>query len=384
MRDARDDVRGRRAVGPGYVPALDALRAIAVISVVLLHAGVPFLPGGGHGVHLFFALSGFLITTLLLREQHALGGIALGRFYGRRALRLMPALLVLCLVISVAAVAGRARFGAVAATLAYVSNWVSALGGAPLGSLAHTWSLGVEEQFYIVWPCVLIVVSRRFGARGVFGAAVIGASASLVVRLVLAHGGATGDRLLHGTDANADQLLWGCAVAAAAVVWPQRTRNLVRRAFVPAALFLAFVFVRDVPATGGLTYWHAAVAVTGATVVGRLGLTRDALTRGVSVAPLVWVGRISYGVYLWHFPLLYYMPDAVRGTPVVAALVTLPCSFAVAGASFYLVEQPLQRRFRERLVSAAPRGAESSGPAALGTAKRVPATRVLVAEEAEA
>jgi len=353
--DARTDLRGARRRGADYRPALDALRALAVIAVLLVHERVSFLKGGGHGVDLFFALSGFLITTLLLRERTRRGAIDVSRFYGRRLLRLGPALALVLVFVLAASVAGHEDYVNVVATLTYSANWVSALSHHSLGMLAHTWSLAVEEQFYLIWPCIVIAAARAWGARGVLAAAAGGAVLSLLLRIVLARHGSGVDRLLHGTDTTADQLLWGCALAAAATLWPAGVRAAVRIAFVPAALFLALVFVRDLPATQvGWTWGYAAIAVAGAVVVGRLGLADDGLTRAVAPAKVVWIGTISYGIYLWHYPVEYLMPDALshgRVVPVVAALVL---SIGLAAASYYLVERPLQRRYHARLVSDAP------------------------------
>jgi peptidoglycan/LPS O-acetylase OafA/YrhL len=364
--DLRTDLRGDRPRAGGYRPALDTLRAVAVIAVLLLHERVSWLKGGGHGVDLFFALSGFLITTLLLRErQRRDGAIDVGRFYGRRLLRLAPALALLLLVVLPIALSGHEDTVNVLATATYSANWVSALSTHSLGMLAHTWSLAVEEQFYLVWPCVVILSARRFGARGVFVAAVSGAVLSLVVRIVLARHGSSPDRLLHGTDTTADQLLWGCALAAAATLWPERVRQLVRLAFVPAVAFLVVVFVRDLPYThAGYTFGYALVALAGAAVVGRLGLGEDRLTRALAPAKVVWIGTISYGIYLWHYPIEYELPGAIadhgKAVSVAAALVL---SIAAATASFYLVERPLARRFHARLMpGAAPAAAPVSEP----------------------
>src|SRR2546423_14352200 len=203
-----------------YRPALDGVRALAVTAVLLFHGGVSFLPGGFLGVDAFFVLSGYLITSLLLAERAETGRIRLGAFWARRARRLLPALLV---VIMVVAVAGRyllpdvevtlLRWDAFAA-LAYVANWRMIYRGtdyftqtsAP-SPLQHTWSLGIEEQFYWLWPVLVLLLLRS--RRAIFAFSVLGATVSAVLALTLHDT----NRVYFGTDTRAQALLIGCALA---------------------------------------------------------------------------------------------------------------------------------------------------------------------------
>ncbi|MBO9523417.1 MAG: acyltransferase [Nocardioidaceae bacterium] len=195
----------------GRRPGLDGLRGVAILLVVAAHLGVRSLEFlGGIGVTVFFTLSGFLITALLLDEHDLAGRISMRRFYKRRFFRLAPAfLLMLAIVVPLEfAVSGSAPYWWT--TIAEVSNWVSATKGpAPLDLLHHTWSLAIEEQFYLAWPVVLWGLSQRFGRRAVIASGAVGIGLSLTTALA-----AHGYRLAFGTDTNASSLLAGCLLAA--------------------------------------------------------------------------------------------------------------------------------------------------------------------------
>ena len=207
-------------------PALDGLRGVAVAAVVVNHLRPHALPGGWLGVDIFFVLSGYLITTLLLREHEQRGRLDLGRFYSRRARRLLPALFLLLGVVAVVA-----RFspdepgftglrGDGFAALGYVANWRFIATGASYfntfapSPLRHLWSLAVEEQFYLLWPLVLILVLRRHGPRAVGVTAVVLALASATAMAVMYGSGAHISRIYFGTDTHAHSVLIGCALAA--------------------------------------------------------------------------------------------------------------------------------------------------------------------------
>ncbi|HEY1116399.1 MAG TPA: acyltransferase, partial [Acidimicrobiales bacterium] len=202
-----------------YWPALDGMRGVAVLLVIAYHGERSLAPrGGAIGVTMFFTLSGFLITTLLLRERASTGRIGLGRFYWRRALRLLPALVTLVAVTSAYALVTdnhERTLGAALPVLLYVGNWVRTLHDTEgLGLLEHTWSLSVEEQFYLVWPLAVLgaaaLVSKARQAEAVLALAVGGSLASLLWRLQLWDAEEprwSAARLYNGTDAVADQLL---------------------------------------------------------------------------------------------------------------------------------------------------------------------------------
>ncbi|HTT87637.1 MAG TPA: acyltransferase, partial [Acidimicrobiales bacterium] len=210
------------------LPFLDGIRAAAVVVVLLYHAGVPGVGGGLLGVDVFFVLSGFLITSLLCAEHATSGGLRLRRFWARRARRLLPALFILLLGVAAYArvfsgsVDGAAIRADALATLLYVANWhfIASSQGyfaqASASPLLHAWSLAVEEQYYLVWPLVAVLVLRRGGRRALGWVAGVGAAASASLMAVLYVVGVSTDRLYYGTDTRAQALLVGSLLGAAA------------------------------------------------------------------------------------------------------------------------------------------------------------------------
>ncbi|HMA47716.1 MAG TPA: acyltransferase, partial [Frankiaceae bacterium] len=211
----------------GRLRALDGVRGLAVLAVLFFHAGMPWARGGFLGVDTFFVLSGYLITVLLLRESRETGGVSLRRFWARRARRLLPALLLVlaALVAYATTLPAEARprlRGDALATLGYVANWRFVAQAedyfthtGPPSPLRHTWSLGVEEQFYLLWPLLFLVALRlRRPRAAVVGLASLGTVASAVAMARMADGGASVARLYYGTDTRISSLLVGCLLAA--------------------------------------------------------------------------------------------------------------------------------------------------------------------------
>jgi peptidoglycan/LPS O-acetylase OafA/YrhL len=351
--------------GLGYVPALDGVRGIAVAAVILGHAGIPFMRGGFLGVDVFFVLSGFLITRLLLDEWVTTGGIRLSQFYVRRALRLFPALLLLLDVYAVYFFFVRGYFldgpqgpmwKPFAAALLYLGNWVRAYGLFSLDILDHTWSLGIEEQFYLLWPSALALLLARRASHGlVLGVTVSGIVGSLILRALLWAPGAGAARAYNGLDTRAEPLLIG-ALAALLLFYGGTGKamllRLVRLAWIPA---VAVVLVAIATSTwnakalyfGGGTLFAASVAVI---VVALVTGTSVGLSRVIGCVGLVGVGKISYGLYLYHYPIfqsatLARLNISAPGKVLLATALTL----LVAIVSFYVIERPalrLKERFR--------------------------------------
>lgn len=307
----------------GHRPALDGLRGVAVLLVVSAHA-VPGLDDVGiAGVTVFFTLSGFLITALLLTERDgSRGRISFAHFYRNRALRLMPAFLAMLAVVVPLSYLVLGRAGYWWSALVESSNWVIATKGAgSLDMLTHTWSLSIEEQFYLVWPLVLVAVSGRYQRRGLVAVAASGIAVSVVLANVL-----EGPRATFGTDTNASALLIGCLLAALMVgrtvpeapAWAAPLgAGLVLVGFSPPEIALPFV-----PVGAGLLIWTA--------------VTRRAA--GLTWRPLRFAGRISYGWYLWNYPVLILVLEA-GGHRALSA----PISLAIALLSWRVVEQPFLR-----------------------------------------
>jgi peptidoglycan/LPS O-acetylase OafA/YrhL len=368
------------ATGSTRLVGLDGLRAVAVVLVLGFHFGVGWLHGGFVGVDVFYVLSGYLITGLLVAEFERRERIALVAFWLRRARRLLPALLLVLVAVTLmvryAEPAGAypgARSGALAA-LFYVSNWwqIADSGNyfAATGAtspLTHTWSLAVEEQFYLVWPLVVLAVLHlardfRRGVRAVLVVAVVGVVASATEMAWLFRPGANATRVYFGTDTHAQSVLVGAALACALTLVERRrgesgmdpeATGAARRPMAVAGvvgLVVVVVASRLLTGTSALTYRGgfvvvalAAAAVVAAVVTGPGGV----LDRILSVGALVWLGTLSYGIYLWHFPVFVYLDAARTGTHgVVLVLVRSAATVAVAALSFYLVERPvLEGRF---------------------------------------
>jgi len=334
--------------------------------VLLYHGGVTGMRGGFLGVDVFFVLSGYLITTLLFVEFGRTGRIGLLAFWARRARRLLPALgvvfvgiLLYALVVAAPAELAKIR-GDALASLGYVANWRFVFSGqgyfdqfsAP-SPFRHMWSLAIEEQFYLVWPIVVLLLLQwrpRLGMLSrVFAA---GAVLSAVLMAVLYSPGSDPSRVYYGTDTRSQALLVGATLAVVLLRLRTQGERRVRsapwvRAGIGGAVVLAvlLVTVRDTSPwmyRGG--YFLAAMAtaaVIGAAVQPRRNLVRA----GLSPTPLRWIGRISYGLYLWHWPVFLTITAARTGTSGVVLLgLRLAVTTAIAAASYVWVELPIRHR----------------------------------------
>jgi peptidoglycan/LPS O-acetylase OafA/YrhL len=343
-----------------HVPAFDGLRGLAIALVMLFHLHGKLFKGGYVGVDLFFVLSGFLITALLVQEWERHAAISLGRFYVRRALRLLPALYVvlICYLIALqvdglddrlTARAGPVPWRPALFAGLYVSNWTRGL-GEPMGALAHTWSLSIEEQFYLLWPLALgLMLRARWPYRRVAAALALAAAAAALHRSWLWH---LRDhpldlyRIYDGFDTRADALLIGCltAVLVADGALASISQRVLTRANAVGLLLLAVTaqcvrFPDGAMFYGGMTL----IAVIGAVLILQIlhepGGRLQALLQS---APLTWLGRRSYGLYLWHYPLFLLTEDWPSPLRVLLAL-------AAASVSFAAIERPalrLKERFR--------------------------------------
>jgi peptidoglycan/LPS O-acetylase OafA/YrhL len=352
-----------------YMPGLDGLRAIAVLAVIAYHLKIGWASGGLLGVGVFFTLSGYLITDILL-TQIAGGGAWLKAFWLARARRLLPALFVMLVVVTAwVTVIGPhqpASFRTAVLTAGgYVNNWwlivhdVSYFQAfAAPGPLNHLWSLSVEEQFYIVWPFLVILgvrllpeassstVGRVRLARATLGLAL----ASGVLMAVLYHPGVDPSRVYYGTDTRALELLTGAALA---MVWPsgrirakvtEGARRLIDAAGILGLLTIALMFWR----TGEFSpflYRGGFLVLSAATVLVVAALVHPAsrLSGIVGCRPMRWIGERSYGIYLWHFPIVVLTtPSGARGFGLTRAVLQVATTFAIAAASWRFVEDPIR------------------------------------------
>jgi peptidoglycan/LPS O-acetylase OafA/YrhL len=361
-RDEAADVGERRLQ---YQPALDGLRALAVGAVLAYHADLPWARGGYLGVDAFFVLSGYLITSLLLVEWRASGTIDLRAFWARRARRLLPALfLVLAGVTAYAVVFAepeeldKLRSNALA-TLGYVANWQLAFSGQSYfdqfsvpSPLRHTWSLAIEEQWYLIWPLLVVLLLRwrRGSLLPLFAVSLVMIAGSALLMAWLYDPGADPSRVYYGTDTRAQSLLVG-AVLAMLLMWhgPIRAvaaRRLLQLAALGCAVYVGWLWARTSDDSvflyqGGFLLSALAVAVVIAAVVQS---QRGLLGGLLSLEPLRRLGLISYGIYLWHWPIYLVLTSertGWHGTSLLAAKVGL--TLAIAIASYYLLETPVRR-----------------------------------------
>lgn len=357
--------------GFGYRAALDGLRAVAVLSVIAYHDNYAWAKGGFLGVDTFFVLSGFLITTLLVLEFRRGSTVGLAAFWTRRARRLLPALLLV-----LAFVAFYTHFAVVPwerngirddmfASLFYVANWrfiFDQQGYFTLFSAAsplrHMWSLAIEEQYYLVWPLIVLACLRigRGSARVLTAVCVVGAAASIVAMRLRFHPGDP-SAAYYATDARAHSLLIGALLAIGLLAW--KPGASARRALAYAAMPAALVVLAALHFTSGTgaNYYRggsALFAIVVAVVIAG-ALQSGPLATALSVRPLAWIGRISYGLYLWHWPIdVWLVPSRVHVGTTELNLLRLGVTFAVTVASYYLVELPIrERRWRPRAAAAA-------------------------------
>jgi peptidoglycan/LPS O-acetylase OafA/YrhL len=370
-----------------YLPGIDALRALAVLAVLLYHAEVSWMPGGFLGVDVFFVISGYLITSLLLTERKQTGTIDLKRFWKRRARRLLPAAFVMLGI----TLAGAVLFlhdevaglrGAAVASFGYVTNWFLIFSkqsyfesfGRP-SLFRHLWSLAVEEQFYLMWPIAFAVGMKFVGRRGLLWGVLAGIVASTAWMWILFEPGRDPSRVYYGTDTRLAGLLCGVALA---LVWnPRRLRPQVGR-FAPLLLdgvgtIALVLLIRQLVVMsefdtalyhGGflrLSILTAIVLAVTAHPAARLGRILGGSVGGFR--PLVWVGVRSYSIYLWHWPVFMLTRPGqdvdLEGLPLLTLRLVL--SLALGALSYRFVEDPIRHgawtRWRASLRAARRAGA---------------------------
>ena len=357
-----------------YRPSLDGIRALAVVGVILYHFGYPWMRGGFLGVDVFFVLSGYLITSILLSDLRS-QKFDLASFWVRRARRLLPALLVMCVAVAIVVrvadpvsnwpplqsdlwwtIFYGANWHFIASDQDYFAQWFNA------SPLRHTWSLAIEEQFYLAWPLVLVLLARfARGSRLILAGAVgVGILASVLAMLVVFDPWGP-SRAYYGTDSRAHELLIGALLGIATTGNPALTRDRGKVVDLVAALGLlgvvgAFLIVPDswpgyyrggslvLSITVGCVLWAVESRPTGL------------VSRVLSIGGAQWLGRISYGLYLWHWPVIVFagpalavflaslMPGLIGGTTGLNA-VRAGIILALAVTSYYVLERPIRRGY---------------------------------------
>ncbi len=355
----------KQAYPLGYAPGLDGLRGLLTIGILLAHIRGALAPSAILGMDIFFVMSGYFITALLLRDWTRHGRIRFGAFYARRFARILPPLLVMLV-----AYVGfcffflpdfQAELIDAAVTLCYGMNlwragllqWIPAIETSYLG---HTWSLAIEEQFYLIWPWLLALLLRLMGLSWrLFWLLVVLASAIWVWRFFATWSGAPIDRLYNGTDMRADALTIGCALA----VWlrlmpldryPRLDRAVARAAWPMLIMFIAFATVIHVTQDSRFYYYAGSVlcgALPGVIIIVILiRPTKTILHRVFEVPWLVFLGRIFYAMYLWHFPIFSIMDWHYGLRAGTRALIGLPLVFLLSVLSYVLIERHFMRSAR--------------------------------------
>jgi peptidoglycan/LPS O-acetylase OafA/YrhL len=324
----------------GHVPALDGIRGLGAVAVISAHYFPASASGAGYCIEVFFALSGFLITTLLLEERDRVGRVSLAAFYRRRAYRLLPALLTVLAAYAIATSASRLALEQIAVGAFYVTNIVMAAGSQLLysGPLKPFWSLALEEQFYLFWPLLLLLLLRRH-VRESRVALTLGLVFLVLVlyRAGLGLAGASWSRLYFGPDTHADALVLGCLLA---LLRRRGLRVPQWAGWVALTPFVA-VIAWNLPLTEAaheIAYGLAPLAIAAAVLVGA-AIEPGLLSRCLSFRPLVWLGLISYSLYLWHLFVLWLFQ---WHEPLVA----LPFTVGVATLCYHKVEKPIRARAR--------------------------------------
>jgi peptidoglycan/LPS O-acetylase OafA/YrhL len=376
QRDARALAARPSATGKGRISALDGLRAVAVLIIMGFHFQVSWLPGGFIGVDVFYVLSGFLITGLLLSEYRKRGRIGLSAFWLRRARRLLPALVIVLVAVTLLVrfvsppgLYPDFRMSSLSA-LFYFSNWWQIVSSgsyfvatSPASPLTHTWSLAVEEQFYLVWPLVVIAVmhfSRVFarGLRVLLVLSVVGAVGSALEMAFLYNPMVNTTRLYFGTDTHAQSILVGSVLACSLTIIqmrrggegmapPARSPTILRLLVLVGAAGFAgtLALAYSIDGTAAFDYrggFFLSALSAAAMILAAVCAPGKAIARFLSLRLLVWIGTISYGLYLWHYPVFVFVDSEQTGLNGMWLLaLRFATTFALATASYYLVERPI-------------------------------------------
>lgn len=352
--------------GTRHWPELDGVRGIAVLVVVIYHLETPgWMPldrGGWLGVELFFVLSGFLITNLLIAEFGRSDRISLEKFYGRRAVRLLPAQWTIVAFVALFAILFTTDpdrgdlLSGVPSSLLYFSNWVKAYDWWPQKALTHTWSLAIEEQYYLIWPPIALFILRRGTRRSsgrkrnILYATAAFAVVTLGLRTAMYLGGVSLPRLYNGTDARSGALMLGSLLGAAVATGAIKKFRYATAATVAGVG--GFVILAVLVSQTRLSVGLGLTAVDGVIALGILGCVfvdpKSLISKALRFGPLVKIGHVSYGLYLWHKMTIVIFDGSALGLNWWQEAACEIALFSVATAlSWKLIEKPAQR-FRAR------------------------------------
>jgi peptidoglycan/LPS O-acetylase OafA/YrhL len=344
-----------------YLPFLDGLRGISILAVLAFHSGelakFNLLKGGFLGVDIFFVISGFIITCLLMKEWNKKDAISLKHFYIRRCLRLLPALfsllLIYFLIVSLYLSPADAikAYLTILSVLFYISNWIRAYYGTyAMDPLGHTWSLAIEEQFYLLWPVVLTIALRsRISQWLLLTALIATVEVCAFHRAILWQGPETMPRLYNGFDTRLDALLIGCFVGLLyswgklpSSQWFIRVNNVVSSIAVIALIYFMWALTDQsaILYIGGFTL----VGISIATILVTLLTTRPSIAVWLlENRILIWIGTIAYSLYLWHWPI-FQLIGKINIHWSLRLTLGLFLSFLASAISYYFIEQPFLRR----------------------------------------
>ncbi len=342
-----------RENSPGYLPAVDGLRGVLAIGVMLLHIDYYFYPGGVLFMDTFYILSSYLITNLLLKSQHRTGKIRFASFYIRRIKRLFPAMYIMLAVYFcyclASGITSAPRLMELAYAGLYISSWIRALEIDSMVFQGHTWSLSVEEQFYLLWPLVLAFIFKflGLGRQAVWGLLLLAVCGTLWRYNLLANG-ASIERLYNGFDMRIDAFMLGAALAmfrysnghTLGLFFSRIANSLVLPCTV--LLFIIGGFYADYFDSGYYWYlWTPFLLVSTLLIASLLESGDGWAVSFYKIRPLTWIGEMCYGVYLWHYPVFRVMQVDLKLDVVWVATVGVVLTLAIARLSYVFVEWPI-------------------------------------------
>lgn len=372
LETSAEPARDRERFHLGNRPPLTGVRAPLIIAVLIYHSNFKTLPGAWVTLQVFFVLSGFLITAMLASEGRRNGRVSLVRFYSRRTVRLLPPLALVIVLMGIYATfvsvadASQRLWGDSAAAIFYYADYRQALGGAPFfGYLAQTWSLSVEEQFYVIWSILMVIAFAAHRRRLAYWFAAAGMSISIADRLWIVYSAPRFDhavftRVYYAFDTRADAIFLGCLLGLLANdgffnAWRPWATRLLSVGALCSTVFIAWILLSAPLFRENLVvWWLPATTLASAVIILSLVISPQGMgARVIGLAPFVFVGDLSYMLYIAHFPVYLALEPGAHGThlPYLATeILRLAVIFAIAVASWFLMERPLGR-WRRRSAS---------------------------------